>query len=546
MIIGRLDGVTFARMLENGLQNLRARENEINKMNVFPVADGDTGTNMRLTLEYGIRYAADSAPSHIGVYLCAISNGMLLGARGNSGVILSQIFKGISGELSRTATINVGDLRNAFIHGYRAAYASVTNPVEGTILTVAREGIENIRRQITRGTGFDSLLSMYVAEMKQSLARTPELLPALKKAGVVDSGAMGYICIIEGMRKYLCGEIVPAAKAEDTLLQVNDSFNESSRFEDGYCTEFLLQLMNGQGYLQNFELSSFIDNLTLYGSSIVTARDGSRVRVHIHTKSPDKVIALARQYGEFVTFKLENMQIQHNEILRAKEANESAPRKDLAIVTVADGDGMKALFAEFGCDAVLDGGEHMNPSAGDFLAALESLNAERVVIFPNNANTVSAAEQARLLYRSPERVTVLPCGDMLTAYFALAMQDDPDPDARIAKMRETVSSSHILSLATAVKDYESAAGAITAGDTVALLDGRVKCGGKELREVLRNALSCMEDTADKALCLLCRGEGVGDDECEQVRSLLEEALPDLEINLLEGGFRVYRFMIGLY
>ena len=307
----RINGFQLEQMLKNGLANLQRQEEEINRLNVFPVSDGDTGTNMRLTLDNGIRFA--KTKMNAGDYLRQLSEGMLLGARGNSGVILSQFFKGFYVEQSRCAQLGVGELRNGLIRGYRTAYSAVVKPAEGTILTVTREGIEHIRSQLTRNTTVEQLFSMYIAEMKKTLAMTPEMLPVLKEAGVVDSGALGFIAIAEGMLKYLFGEIMlPEEKGEQKPPKQVDLglFNEDSPFEDGYCMEFILQLMNAPKYNRHFRISAYIEDLKLYGNSIVAVQDGKRVKVHIHTLIPAKIITLSQEFGEFLTFKLENMQCQ--------------------------------------------------------------------------------------------------------------------------------------------------------------------------------------------------------------------------------------------
>ena len=340
MSIRRINGLQLEKMIRNGLANLEASESEVNRLNVFPVADGDTGTNMCLTLSNGIR----RAKSHVeaGLYLKELSEGMLLGARGNSGVILSQLFKGMWQELARTTMIGPGEMRGALIRSYRVAYAAVVQPVEGTILTVAREGIEHIRSQISRTTGIDTLLSMYIAEMRKTLSYTPEMLDVLKEAGVIDSGALGYILICEGMLKYLYGDVlktrdVPREESKTTDETLSSTlFNENSVFEDGYCMEFILQLMKTASYNQRFRLQSYIDDLKIYGNSLAVIQDNTRVKVHIHTHKPAKVIALSQEYGEFLNFKLENMQLQHTETMLQKELTDS--QKCLSAIAVVNGE----------------------------------------------------------------------------------------------------------------------------------------------------------------------------------------------------------------
>lgn len=346
MKIKRLNGLELEKMLKNGLNLLRNHEDEINALNVFPVPDGDTGTNMRLTLQHGLEQAQSA--KEIGVFLKGLSDGMLLGARGNSGVILSQLFRGIFLELQRARAVDCGDIRNALIRGYKTAYQAVVRPVEGTILTVSREGIENIRQQISRATSIDELFGMYVAEMKTSLQKTPDLLPVLKEAGVIDSGAKGYITIVEGMQKYLYGEFVDAVakderEQDETCVVDQTLFNADSAFEDGYCCEFVLQLMNGRNYANRFRENVFVEDLKAYGNSIVCVRNEDRVKVHVHAMKPGKILAIAQEYGEFLTLKIENMQIQHNETNR-KALKKAAIHKPMASCAVSNGEGFGELF----------------------------------------------------------------------------------------------------------------------------------------------------------------------------------------------------------
>ena len=412
----RVNGQLFEKMLRNGLANLRQHRDEINALNVFPVADGDTGTNMCLTLEKGLRFAQSSQELY--PYLKMLSEGMLFGARGNSGVILSQLFNGFYQELSRCSAANVGDLRNAFIRAYRVAYRAVVCPVEGTILTVAREGIERARNQIDRSTSVETLLSIYLAEMKKSLAETPELLPVLKESNVIDSGGAGYICIIEGMLKQLYGEEIAddaqPVSVRETATEPDGSvsmelFNENTSFEHGYCMEFLLQLMKGKQYTQRFRLDAFIEDLQLYGNSIVATQADRRVKVHIHTFKPAKVIAAAQEFGEFLTFKLENMHIQHAE--REQKLQEKKPHRTLSVLAVANGDGMIKTFEELGCDVVLDGGPTMNTSSEEFVKAFACIDADAIVVLPNNKN---AADQGiHMLAHPADRLALVAVADGL-------------------------------------------------------------------------------------------------------------------------------------
>lgn len=541
----KLNGFQLEQMLKNGLANLQTREDEINRLNVFPVSDGDTGTNMRLTLSNGVSYV--KTDMNVGGYLKQLSSGMLFGARGNSGVILSQFFKGFYQELSRCAQIGVGELRNGLIRGYRVAYSAVVKPVEGTILSVTREGIEHIRGQISRNTTIEQLLAMYIAEMKKTLAMTPEMLPVLKESGVVDSGALGFITIAEGMLKYLHGEVMLPAADGETVPQrpLNlDLFNENSAFVDGYCMEFILQLMKDGKYNQHFRISSFIEDLKLYGNSIVAVQDGKRVKVHIHTLIPAKIITLAQEFGEFLTFKLENMQVQHNE--HDKELKATKQHKRLAVVSVVNGDGMKQLFADLGCDVVIDGGSTMNTSSQEFIDAFAQLDADAVVVLPNNPNVILAAEQAVKLYGA-KNITVLPSRSVAEGYFAIAMdiRDSDDVDFRVQEMRNGLENTLTLCETTASRDYAYHEISCKKGEEILLVNNKIVCVNSDWKQAVLDGFGTVEDIDDRETCVIFRGEGMNDEQEDELLEAIAERYPLLEVECVNGGQSVYHWVIGL-
>lgn len=550
----RVNGALFEKMARNGLKNLLLHRDEINALNVFPVADGDTGTNMSLTLEKGLRYAQSC--NELCTYLKSFSDGLLFGARGNSGVILSQIFNGFYQELSRCSAANVGDLRNAFIRGYRAAYRSVVCPVEGTILTVAREGIERTRSQIDRSTTVETLLSIYIAEMKQSLAQTPELLPVLKESGVIDSGGAGYIYIVEGMLKTLYGEEIegietaseslsskPAEPSDGTVSL--ELFNENTTFEHGYCMEFLLQLMKGNGYTQRFRLDTFIEDLQLFGNSLVVTQADKRVKVHIHTFKPAKVISAAQEYGEFLTFKLENMHIQHAE--RDKKLAQRKPHRTVSVVAVANGEGMMKTFEELGCDVVLDGGPTMNTSSEEFTKAFSCIDADAIVVLPNNKNIVRAAEQAVRL-SGLRHVTVLPTASMAEGYCAVSMDipDSGDIERRIAQMREGAGSIHTLSVAAATRSITRDGVSCTAGQSIVLNGEALMAADDDPFAALSAALDRSEELEDLECCVIFLGEDAGTDDEERLTELFAERFPMMDVTCIPGGQHVYRWILGIF
>ena len=539
----KLNGLLFEQMVKNGLNNLKNHEKEVNELNVFPVPDGDTGSNMRLTVENGVNRSPSNAA--LGEYLKTLSRGMLLGARGNSGVILSQIFNGFYQELSKKTEAKSQDIAEALVRGYKVAYKAVVKPVEGTILTVAREGAENIRSQVDKDTPPEVLFSMYAAEMKKSLAYTPELLPALKEAGVVDSGAYGYLIIVEGMVRSLYGESVSLKDGEDDIppqrQEKSGAFNENSEFRYGYELEFVLQTMKGDKY-SKMKFERYLDDLKVCGDSIVATQDGSRVKVHMHTFKPARAITFSQEYGEFISFKLENMQLQHNEM---EETHSDKPRVPLAKIAVAAGDGFEEIFKGLGCDVVI-GGYSMNTSAQEFVTAFRSVNADEIVVFPNDKNVVRAAEQA-VDVAGLKNVTVIPTKSPAEGYFALAMDigDSDDIPYRKNLMAQGAEDINTLSFAVAGKNYASGGVRVREGDYIAVLNGKPVIGSRDFSETVLGGMRAVEGIEDRETCIVFSGAGVDDDACEQLREILEENFPDMEFNFVEGGQTVYSFILGL-
>lgn len=541
----RINGIHLEKMVKNGLAFLQRHEDEVNRLNVFPVPDGDTGTNMALTLGNGIRYAKSNDDA--GAYLRSLSDGMLLGARGNSGVILSQFFKGFAVELTRSPLIGPGELRNGLIRGYRCAYDAVVHPVEGTILSVTREGIEHIRTQITRNSSIESILSMYIAEMRKTLSFTPEMLSVLKEAGVVDSGAYGFILIFEGMLKCLYGEVIdpkelPLPQAQPPVdLSL---FNENSVFSDGYCTEFILQRLVNSKYRQDFNKDDFIAELRFYGNSIAVVVDGTRVKVHIHTLYPSKVIAFAQQYGEFLTFKMDNMQVQHNE--RDLIVEKKQDHKPLAVIAVVNGEGLHTLFSNLGCDIVIDGGTTMNTSSAEFVEAFSQVDADAIVVLPNNPNIILAANQAVELSKR-KNVTVIESRSVAQGYFAMAM-DIPDSDDtafRISQMQSGIHNIATISQTVASRDYSFHEISCRKGDEIALLDSEIVSVGSDYAKTIIDTITVIEDIDDRETCVLFRGIGVPEEREQELYELLSAKYPMMDFEFIDGKQEIYHWIIGI-
>ena len=543
MKIKRINGHTFEKMIKNGLANLKQYEKKVNAMNVFPVTDGDTGTNMCLTLENGIKYAQSN--ENLGVYLKGLSDGMLLGARGNSGVILSQIFRGFYLELARDSIADVSELKDAFIHGYQTAYATVTRPVEGTILTVARQGIENIKNQLGRGVYVPNLFSMYLAEMRQVLAQTPEMLAPLKDAGVVDSGGMGYVLIVEGMEKCLYGEEILSTGLDISTPNENynrvGEFNRSSSFDVGYCMEFLLQLLNGR---HSFHVETYIKALQHFGDSLVCVQNEDIVKVHIHTKIPAKIIEESQKYGEFRSFKLENMQIQCEEMMNAIAVTKDVPHKEVAIIAISSGDGIKELFDSFGCDIVLDGGKTMNTSAEEILNALKGVSADKIVLFPNHENIVKAAEQAVKLSQL-DNVTIMPSKNVMACYYALALDiGGEDVNERLQAMKDSCKAIRTFQVTQCVKDCVCNGVVCTKGEYVVLENGApIACEKDYFAVVDVLAEKQVFETAEN--CMIFTGATLNNLDLSKYEQVFRQKGDGVEVSFIDGKQRIYDLIIGV-
>ena len=540
-----ITGFDFQLMVQNGLNNIRIAEQKVNSMNVFPVADGDTGTNMRLTLENGFTKA--NRNKHLGNYLKELASGMLLGARGNSGVILSQLFKGMSISLADKGIVNPGEFRDALICGYQTAYKAVVNPVEGTILTVAREGIENIKSQITGRISIEDSMKLYLKAMNVSLEKTPELLDVLKEASVLDSGAYGYIVIVEGMYKYLLGEEIKAGEEIKPVVVQSAPiyFDENSEFADGYCMEFLLQLLNSKIAISNFDLDEFIESLKLLGNSLVVLQEGQIVKVHIHTLNPSPVIEIARTYGEFINFKLENMQLQHNEYSIVKQKEKDNPLKELGIIAVVNGENIAETYRDLGCDKVIETSGSMNVSSSEFLDAIHEVNAKKIVIFPNNSNAFGAANQAIDLAKAKDKVFICPTKTMMEGITALQMDmpDDPAND-RIHEFNNSIKLAVTIGIAEACKNYEKDGFCCKIGDKIALINDELVACDSTVVGCLKAAIAKL-DLSDKSGMLIYLGKKADPALSDEISECLSE-VDGIDYQVIEGGQEVYEVLIGLF
>ena len=436
MAITRVNGALLRRMVINGAINLKNNYQEIDQLNVFPVPDGDTGTNMQMTMMSGVKEIDSIDVKSLSLLGKTLSRGLLMGARGNSGVILSQFFRGVYLAIKNvtTGSITLKDFAGCLTSGYQTAYKAVMEPVEGTILTVVRESAVKLENEIENINDLETLLTVYLTEARASLQRTPELLPVLKEAGVVDSGGAGFIKIVEGMLMAVQGKKLTFKREEEA--QEGKNF-EAAEIKYGYCTEFIIELKDSEKFDEN-ELK---DILLGMGDSLVLVQDDKLCKVHVHTNQPGVVLTHALTYGELVTTKIENMRKQHTAIIeksQEKVEEKKVEKKKYAMLSVCFGEGIKKAFKDLGTDYIVDGGQTMNPATEDFVKAIQNANAENVIIIPNNSNVILAAEQAASLIKGCN-VKVLKAKTIAQGYASLIVFDsNNDLETNYKDMTEAI------------------------------------------------------------------------------------------------------------
>lgn len=538
MSIMQIDGVLLCRMLTNGWRNLRRNVATVDDLNVFPVPDGDTGTNMSLTFGGGVRAVSEEL-ADVGELMRTFSRGTLLAARGNSGVILSQFVRGFAETVREKPSLSPQDFSSAMEGGVQCAYRAVLQPVEGTILTVMREASEKLHGSAV--SDFSEAFALLTAEMKRSLARTPELLPVLKEAGVIDSGGAGFLCIFEGMELALHGETVDdsEAAAEPLLPTASGSFGADSVLEFGYCTEFILQLLHSKTDIAAFRIREMTDFLESVGESIVAVQDGDLVKVHVHTFRPEEVLAFARRFGEFVTVKIENMSVQHSETVEKQRE-----KSRYAIVAVTSGAGIASYFREIGVTAIVEGGQTQNPSTEDFLRCFRNLYAEHIVVLPNNSNVIMAARQAAELYDGSD-VRVLPTKSIAEGYSALSMMDlsCETVDELIDGMTAYLSGVTSGYVTTATRDTRWDGLTIHKGDYIALDDDTILAAADDKVTAALELLARLPNMSEKQVLTAFVGADVTAEEQEAFQTALAERYPLLETGFVNGEQALYSFLL---
>ena len=509
-----------------GAKFLQAEEDKINELNVFPVPDGDTGINMSMTSDSGVAEVEKCESDSIIDLAKIFARGLLMGARGNSGVSLSQYFRGLSVAIKNMQkdTLSTDDFITCFQSGRDVAYKAFKDPVEGTMLTVIRESYEGVEGK--HFDTFEELFATYYEAAKKSEENTPNLLPVLKEANVTDSGGEGFLVFIEGMYKAICGQMLSKT---DELGEENDH----SKYE--YETKFYLVLNQ-----TNLVVSDLRETLSVHGVVKIEKNDNNTLLINIFTNDLGKVLTLCSQFGSLVQVEVKNNKLQD----KLPEVKKDEPLKEIALVSVAFGDGIKETFKELGCSVVINGGQTMNPSTESFVKACEEAHAKNVIIIPNNGNVIMAAEQATKLVENVN-VKVLRAKTIAQGYASLmAFDETSDIDTNLADMQEAVSQVKTGEVTYAVRDTSISGVEIKANDFMGILDGNIIVSKKDRVEATKDLLKEAVDE-DSAVVTIFKGNGVSDSEAEELQNYISELNEDVECEVIDGKQEIYSYIISV-
>ncbi len=554
------NGSILKQMIISATNHLYNNYPEIDALNVFPVPDGDTGMNMNLTLSSGAKEIANRNDTNAYEIAKAFSKGLLMGARGNSGVITSQIFRGFAKSLEGKEVVRPRDFADAWMNGKEVAYKAVMRPVEGTMLTVIREASQALSDNVKNDWTMERCMSFLIKEAKASLERTPDLLPVLKESGVVDSGGAGIVVILEGMESGMKGKVIQKSQATalskeaDKSALLTDLTEE--KLEYGYCTEFILGL-GPADQKRNFNEERFSNVLQSHGDSIVLVADETEgiVKVHIHTMNPGNILNYAQQFGEFKTIKIDNMTEQHSAIEEehrpfSNDGNGHIVKKELkeyAIIAVASGNGVEELFKRFNVDYIVSGGQTMNPSTEDFIDAIDKVHAKHIFILPNNSNIIMAASQACEVLEDNDEVNAqvipsktIPQGLIAAMNFNIAF----DPETNFVEMSEAMKTVKTGQVTYAIKDTTVDGVEVKKDQFMGLNGKKIVIVNDDKVKAAIDLIELMIDDLTSIVTILV-GEDVNDNEVMQIEDALIEKYDEVEFDIIEGNQPVYSFVIGV-
>ena len=557
MAITSIDGKRFAEMVIQGANRLSANAKMVDALNVFPVPDGDTGTNMNLSMTSGAKEVKSHVQDHIGKVGSSLAKGLLMGARGNSGVILSQLFRGFAKNIEQKAEINSQEFAHALEVGVETAYKAVMKPVEGTILTVAKDASKAGVAKAKTENDIVTVMETVVQEAKASLKRTPDLLPVLKEVGVVDSGGQGLVFVYEGFLVELKGEKL--SETPETLPKMDElvkaehhmSVQSHMKTEDivfGYCTEFMVRFEPEKVSQNPFNESQFRNDLSQYGDSLLVISDDDIVKVHVHAEHPGDCLNYAQKYGSLIKVKVENMREQHSTILnetdnqlRNEVPKAQREKKEFGVVAIAMGEGIADLFRSIGADVVIEGGQTMNPSTEDIVKAVEEVNANHIYILPNNKNIIMAAEQAAEVCEKD--VIVVPSKTIpqgLTALLSFNPSAASEENAEI--MKESLGNVVTGQITFAVRDTNIEGLEIAKDDYMGLVDGKIKVKNKDRVEAAKKVLDLILDNAE--ILTVLYGEDSNQEEVDKLVDYCKDAYPDVEVEVHNGKQPLYSYIFA--
>ena len=553
MSIKAIDGKLYSRMLFGGTALLAEHTDELNALNVFPVSDGDTGTNMLKTMEGGLSELEKSNETGIGRLSELFARGVLLAARGNSGVILSQIFAGINEGLENHDAVTAPELAKAYQNGIIKSYAAVQDPTEGTILTVFRESTDYAAENITEESTIDDFFRLHVEQARRSLAATKELLPVLAEADVVDSGAAGYLYIAEGMYNTLNGTAVSyqySRQEEKNAVNI-DLFTRDSVLEYGYCTEFLLRLTTSKVDPDSFKIDTVISMLTdLGGESIVAYKQDDIVKVHVHTFNPGEILSHAQAFGEFLTIKIENMAIGHSQAhigrpAKPKKLKKHRSDRKFSLVSVAQGEGISALFEKMGVDQIINGGQTSNPSIEDFVSAFKECDTKEIIVFPNNKNSLLVAKQAAALYKEAN-IYIIETKNLMQGFSALSVITPGLNDMEALRMSAQRAAQDVIDgeITKAIRDAYVDGFTIKKGDYIAISKGNIAA----VADTAEAAVSRMLEATDMDMCEIITvfaGKDVSESRRAKLAEELQKTYDDCEVVVYDGGQEVYDYFLAI-
>lgn len=542
-----------------GATHLSNNAKMVDALNVFPVPDGDTGTNMNLSMTSGAKEVKNNVTPHIGKVGASLARGLLMGARGNSGVILSQLFRGFSKAIEQKETLTAVEFAHAFENGVETAYKAVMKPVEGTILTVAKDAAKRAVEVAKNETDIIIVMAELVKEAKASLERTPDLLPVLKEVGVVDSGGQGLLLVYEGFLSELKGETIDNMSISSPSMNelVNAEHHKSVQShmntEDivfGYCTEFMVKFEAEKISKNPFAEEQFRNDLSRYGDSLLVISDDDIVKVHIHSEQPGEVLSYGQRYGSLIKMKIENMREQHTAILNEDETQSPVQVKSnketekYAIITVAMGSGITELFKSIGAHVVIEGGQTMNPSTEDFVKAMESVHAENFILLPNNKNIIMAAEQAASVVEA--NVVVVPSRTVPQGMSALlAFNPSGELGANQSSMTDALSNVKTGQITYAVRDTNIDGIDISKDDFMGIAEGKIVVTDKDKLKAAKDLLAKIISAEEDEIVTIIYGQDASEDDVNAIVEYLEDEFEDIEVEVHNGDQPLYAFIFSV-